>query len=162
MATVFKNKKVMNAIYIGTLCSVSYLAVYFARNMLSAITPQMTEGGLYSEEFIGDLSSLYFIFYAVGQFINGLIGDRIKAKYMISFGLIFSGVCSFVFPIVKTVLPSSHLLPAQPDMVSTAAKSRSRAIIIEKLFFIKLLFNCFVYRDQFLSSEFTASPSRTL
>ena len=97
MATVFKNKKVMNAIYLGTLCSVSYLAVYFARNMLSAVTPQMTEGGLYSEEFIGDLSSLYFIFYAVGQLINGLIGDRIKAKYMISFGLFLAGASNIVF-----------------------------------------------------------------
>ena len=27
------------AIYIGTLCSVSYLAVYFARNILGAVTP---------------------------------------------------------------------------------------------------------------------------
>ena len=97
MATVFKNKKVVNAIYLGTLCSVSYLAVYFARNMLSAITPQMTEGGLYSEEFIGDLSSLYFIFYAVGQLINGLIGDKIRAKYMISFGLFLAGASNIVF-----------------------------------------------------------------
>ena len=29
---MLKNKKAMNAIYIGLLCSVSYLAVYFARN----------------------------------------------------------------------------------------------------------------------------------
>ena len=29
-----------NAIYIGTLCAVSYLAVYFARNILGAVTPQ--------------------------------------------------------------------------------------------------------------------------
>ena len=30
--------------------------------------------------------------YAIGQLINGIIGDKIKAKYMIGLGLIFAGV----------------------------------------------------------------------
>lgn len=49
-----KNKKVLHAIYIGTLCSVAYLAVYFARNILGAVSPQMLEGG-YTEEYIGKI-----------------------------------------------------------------------------------------------------------
>ena len=93
---ILKNKKALNAIYIGTLCSVAYLAVYFARNILSAVTPGMIEGG-YSEEFIGKLSSVYFICYAVGQLINGWVGDRIKARYMISTGLFMSGIASILF-----------------------------------------------------------------
>ena len=32
-----------NAIYIGVLCSAAYLAVYIARNMLSAVTPELLE-----------------------------------------------------------------------------------------------------------------------
>ena len=75
------------AIMIGSLCSVSYFAVYIARNILGAVTPQMVEEG-YSEAFIGRISSLYFVTYAVGQLINGAIGDRIKAKYMICIGLL--------------------------------------------------------------------------
>lgn len=78
-----KNKSAMNAIYIGTLCSISYLAVYFSRNVLSTVTPQMIASG-YSEEYIGKVSSVFFIFYAVGQLINGAIGDKIKARYMYS------------------------------------------------------------------------------
>lgn len=89
--------KAKNAILIGTLCSVSYLAVYIARNILSTVTPQMIEDGGYTEEYIGKISSLYFIFYAIGQLINGAIGDKIKAKYMISFGLVMAGVTNFVF-----------------------------------------------------------------
>ena len=50
---------VKKAICLGTLCSVSYLAVYIARNILGAVTPQMVEGG-YSEQAIGAISSLYF------------------------------------------------------------------------------------------------------
>ncbi len=87
-----------NAVMIGTLCSISYLAVYFARNILSAVTPQMVEGGKFTVEYIGVVSSLYFTFYAVGQLINGMIGDKIKAKYMISFGLILAGVTNLIFP----------------------------------------------------------------
>ena len=97
---IFKDKKVANAVYLGVLCSVAYLAVYFARNILSVVTPQMLEGGAYGEEYIGSLSSLFFGFYAVGQLINGLIGDRIKAKYMISFGLFLAGVSNAIFLVI--------------------------------------------------------------
>ena len=96
---ITKNQSVMNAISIGTLCSVAYLAVYFARNILSAVTPEMIEAG-YSEEYIGRLSSIYFISYAVGQLINGSIGDKIKARYMISTGLFLAGIASLVFPLL--------------------------------------------------------------
>ena len=90
------NANAKNALYIGVLCSVSYLAVYFARNILSAVTPQMLEDG-FSEAYIGEVSSLFLILYAVGQLINGVIGDRIKAKYMISFGLLFAAVGNLLF-----------------------------------------------------------------
>ncbi len=88
------------ALLLGMLCTLSYLAVYIARNMLSAVTPQMIDGG-FSEEYIGSASSLYFISYALGQLINGVIGDRIKAKYMISFGLFFAAVSSIAFSLLS-------------------------------------------------------------
>lgn len=98
MMKLIKDTKVRNAIMIGTLCSVSYLAVYVARNVLSAVSPQMIITDGYTNEYIGEVSSVYFIFYAVGQLINGAIGDKIKARYMISFGLILAGVTNLVFP----------------------------------------------------------------
>jgi len=85
-----------NAIKIGTLCSVAYFTVYIARNILSAVTPQMVDAG-YSEAFIGRISSLFFVAYAVGQLINGAIGDKIKAKWMICIGLLGAGVMNFLF-----------------------------------------------------------------
>ncbi len=91
-----KNKNVMNAIYIGVLCSVAYLAVYFARNILGSVTPAMIEEG-FTEGYIGKASSVYFTFYAIGQLINGAIGDKIKARYMISVGLFMAGVSNIVF-----------------------------------------------------------------
>lgn len=85
------------AIMIGGLCSLSYLAVYVARNMLGAISPQMIEDGLFTTEIIGRMSSVYFIAYAVGQLINGLLGEKIKASHMISLGLIFAGISTSFF-----------------------------------------------------------------
>ena len=90
------NEKVRNAIMIGSLCSISYFAVYIARNILSAVTPQMVELG-YSEEYIGSVSSLFFVFYAVGQLINGAIGEKIKAKWMICIGLFGAAVTNLIF-----------------------------------------------------------------
>ena len=109
MTAIFRDQKVKNAIMIGTLCSCSYLGVYFARNQLSAVTPQIIEGGVYSTEYIGSLSSLYFTFYAVGQLLNGAVGDKIKARYMISFGLMLAGLCNVLFPSMLDSAPAAHL-----------------------------------------------------
>ena len=95
MLSLSKNAKV--AVKIGTLCSVAYFAVYIARNVLSAVTPIMVKAG-YAEEYIGEISSLFLIMYALGQLINGAIGDRIRANYMIGFGLFLAGVTTFIFP----------------------------------------------------------------
>lgn len=85
------------AIMIGSLCTISYLAVYVAKNLLGAVSPQMLEKGVFNNQMIGTLSSAYFFAYAFGQLINGQIGDKIKSKYMIGFGLILGGVCAILF-----------------------------------------------------------------
>ncbi|MBE6546909.1 MAG: MFS transporter [Ruminococcaceae bacterium] len=93
----WRNNKVRHAIFLGMLCSISYLAVYVARNILSAVTPQILRDGTFTTEQIGRISSVYFICYAFGQLINGMIGDRIKARYMISGGLLFAGITNLIF-----------------------------------------------------------------
>lgn len=93
-------KDVKNAIIIGVMCSIAYLAVYIARNILSAVSPQMIESnafGVDTQKFIGKVSSVYFVAYAIGQLINGRIGDKIKGKYMIAMGLLMAGITNFLF-----------------------------------------------------------------
>ena len=91
------SKDAQNAIRIALLCSLTYLAVYFAKNILSAVSPQMIELGLVTEQQLGAFSSTYFICYALGQLINGMIGDKIKARYMICSGVILAGVSIVTF-----------------------------------------------------------------
>ena len=100
---------VKRAILIGTMCSVSYLGVYIARNILGAVTPQMISSGVFTTESVGTLSSIYFITYAVGQLINGIIGDRISPKYMISLGLILAGIFNIVFSLTATYVLGAYI-----------------------------------------------------
>ena len=92
-------------IYIGVMCFLSYLAVYFARNILGAVTPHMLQDGTFTTEQIGTLSSIYFIVYAFGQLLNGMIGDKFKAKYMLGLGLALAGICNAAF-----ALFSEHII----------------------------------------------------
>ncbi|MBO5221898.1 MAG: MFS transporter [Clostridia bacterium] len=88
-----------NAAMIGSICAFSYLSVYIVRNILSAVSPQMIEQGVLTTENIGTMSSAYFTTYAFGQLINGMVGDKIKTKYMISVGLILAGLCCVAIPL---------------------------------------------------------------
>lgn len=97
------------AALIGSICSLSYLAVYLSRNILGAVSPQMIETGAFTTESIGTLSSVYFFTYAIGQLLNGAIGDKLKAKYMVGFGLILSGVFSFLFLTFSKSLFASYV-----------------------------------------------------
>ena len=83
----------------GSFCIATYLARYVTRNILSVSTPEMIKEAFFTKEYTGLLSSICFIFYAVGQLINGFIGDRVHPKYMIIMGLGISSVSTFVIPI---------------------------------------------------------------
>ena len=92
------SEKAKKAVFLGSLCVVAYLSVYIARGVLSAATPQITQSGAFSTEQIGTLSSICFAVYAVGQLVNGVIGDKVKGRNMISFGLIFSSIGFLLLP----------------------------------------------------------------
>ena len=94
--TIFKTKDARNAFYIGAVCVLGYVACYFAKNLLGVVSPYMIEEGFYDIQFIGLLSTTNMLFYAVGQLVNGIIGDTIKSKHMISLGLTLAGVCYVV------------------------------------------------------------------
>ncbi len=97
------SKNAKNAVLLGTLCSIAYLAVYFARNILSAVSAQMKQTGDFNDESIGVLLASFSIFYACGQLINGWLGDKLKARYMISLGLLLSAVTNAVYPFIAHI-----------------------------------------------------------
>lgn len=139
-------KNTKYAFYIGGLCSFSYMAVYIARSILSTVTPQLVESGISKSEHIGMISSAFFVMYAVGQLSNGILGDRVKGKYMVTMGLLIGALfnwllCEFIghqtvaiwmygmqgfflsmiyAPMVKTISENTHPLHAEKCNVALA------------------------------------------
>ena len=85
---------------LGFVSIFAYLASYYLRNLLSVAAPAMKATGAFTTEFIGTLSSVYFLVYALGQLVNGLFGDSVNPKYMISIGLTVTATVITAFPVV--------------------------------------------------------------
>lgn len=93
------SKDAKKAGIIGFVSTASYIACYYMRHLLSVTTPNIIASGVLTKEIIGTLSSFYLLAYAVGQLINGVLGERVNAKYMVSIGLIASGAASILVPV---------------------------------------------------------------
>ncbi len=98
-------KGTKNAIAIGVSCFLAYAGCYMGKNILSSMLPQMIGGGIYSRGSLAAMGSAFFVTYGTGQLINGFVGDRVSAKYMVSAGLLISGISCAAFPF----LPSEAL-----------------------------------------------------
>ena len=96
----FEAKK---AIIIGAICAIAYCSVYICRDILSALSPQLTDAGIFTTDQLGTLSSVFFFTYAIGQLINGIIGDKVPGKYMVSLGLILASFCLFALPHIASI-----------------------------------------------------------
>ena len=90
------------ALTIGVVAIVAYIANYYLRNMLSVLTPVMlnTAADSYNKEYIALLSSCYMVAYAIGQLLNGVLGDVFNPKRMALTGVTVGGVCCILFPMM--------------------------------------------------------------
>lgn len=89
------------ALKIGGVCISFYFFNYVLRNVLSVATPNMIKESFFTTEYIGMLSSVYFICYAIGQFINGFICDRLHYRFTLTIGMETSCICLFTVPLVE-------------------------------------------------------------
>lgn len=95
------NNNVKKAGKIGGICVITYFFSYVLRNVLSVATPAMIKEDFFTKEYIGLLSSVYFILYAIGQLINGFIGDRVRPKFLLAIGLGTSCLSLLIVPMVE-------------------------------------------------------------
>ncbi|MDR0405928.1 MAG: MFS transporter, partial [Clostridiales bacterium] len=91
--------RLKHTIWIGFTTFFAYTGAYTARNILSAVMPQMLQERIFTNAELGSMGSMFFLLYGLGQLINGLLGDKIIAKYMVAAGLFFSGVLTALFPL---------------------------------------------------------------
>lgn len=82
---------------------ITYSTFYLCRvNMSIAIPGIMKEFG-YTKTALGAIMTCLFFAYAIGQFVNGQLGDRFGARKFISFGLLISGVLNIIFGFTNVI-----------------------------------------------------------
>lgn len=94
-------KENIKAFKLGVVCISFYFFNYVLRNVLSVAAPSMIKESFFSASYIGLLSSVYFISYSVGQFINGFICDRLHFKFTLTVGMEVGCLCLFTVPLIE-------------------------------------------------------------
>ena len=88
-----KNKK-LNMVL--ALCWITYVFAYLCRLNLSTVLDKAAVGMNVTVEYLGIASSLYFGTYAVGQLLNGIVGDRVSPHKYIMLALLMTGTINTV------------------------------------------------------------------
>jgi OPA family glycerol-3-phosphate transporter-like MFS transporter len=83
--------------YYCGLCWLVYVTAYFGRVNLSITLPFLSDAYGYSKTSLGLVASGFFIAYAAGQLVNGVLGDRFNPRGFVSIGLAFAGISNILF-----------------------------------------------------------------
>lgn len=76
---------------------ITYASFYLLRVNIAVAIPGITEEFGISKLAIGGVLSALFFAYAIGQFINGQLGDRFSAKKLVAVGLLGSAILNVIF-----------------------------------------------------------------
>ena len=83
---------------------VTYASFYLCRvNMSIAIPGIMDEFDL-TKTVMGGILSALLAMYAIGQFINGQLGDKIGPRKLVTIGVLASAILNFLFPFNMVLL----------------------------------------------------------
>lgn len=83
--------------------SLTYGAFYLCRLNISIALPEIGRQFSYSKTMLGGIGSAFFILYALGQFINGQLGDRISPRLLILTGLFASSLLNILFGLSSAI-----------------------------------------------------------
>lgn len=86
------------------LCWMSYVCIYLTRINMSIAIPAVTADLGISNLQIGMVVSGFFWAYAIGQLINGYLGDRLPPKYMIAISLLVTSLCNIAFSVSHNIV----------------------------------------------------------
>ncbi len=86
--------------FLFVLCWIAYFSSYIGRLNYSSVMSSIIEEGILGFSQAGSISMIYFFSYGIGQFVNGILGDRVKPQIMIFLGLFFSGLANLMMGII--------------------------------------------------------------
>ncbi|OQY34425.1 MAG: hypothetical protein B6241_04810 [Spirochaetaceae bacterium 4572_59] len=74
----------------------AYASAYLVRTNISIALPQMAKSLEWNNTTIGIVGSIFFWMYALGQLINGHLGDKVNSKLFIFTGLCVSSLLNII------------------------------------------------------------------
>ncbi|MBE5797286.1 MAG: MFS transporter [Clostridiales bacterium] len=81
------------------LCWTLYGCSYLGRQNYSSVMAEMVLEGLMTKGQAGLVNTVFYIFYAAGQLINGMLGDRYSPRWMLFIGSCGAGLCNLLGPL---------------------------------------------------------------
>jgi sugar phosphate permease len=82
----------------------AYATYYTGRKGFSAAKTSIATELNVTESMLGAIDAVYLTTYALGQFVNGLLGDRLGARRLVGYGMLLSAACCAAFGSVSTAL----------------------------------------------------------
>jgi sugar phosphate permease len=76
---------------------ITYASFYLCRVNISVALPGIMEEYGFTKTHLGIVLSALFMMYALGQFINGQLGDKLNSRRIITIGLLSSAVLNVLF-----------------------------------------------------------------
>lgn len=73
-----------------------YIFFYFTRKSIIFLSPLIINELHFSINEIGLISTIFYITYAISKFIGGIISDKSNTRYLMSIGLILTGICNIL------------------------------------------------------------------
>src|SRR4051812_8513869 len=67
---------------------IGYALYYFVRKNITVAMPEMEASGI-SKVQLGTFLSVHGVLYGISKFTNGMIGDRVNARWFMPIGLAF-------------------------------------------------------------------------
>ncbi len=89
---------------------ITYALFYLGRVNMSIAIPGIIEEFGISKTAMGAVLTALFTMYAIGQFVNGQLGDKFGARKMISLGILLSAIVNIIFGFTNGILASMILL----------------------------------------------------
>ena len=84
------------------LCWLAYVTTYLGRLNYSACLMEISGTEGWSKGEAGLIATAFFTAYGLGQLVNGVIGDKLSPRIMVSCGLFCSGLVNLAFPAIAS------------------------------------------------------------
>jgi len=89
---------------------VTYMTYYIGRTNIGIAKPFIIEEFGIEPATFGLIGMAMFLMYAIGQFVNGVLGDKFGSRKLVSLGLIVSAFINLIFGFADTIFGTAGSL----------------------------------------------------